>query len=97
MPKDSLKSVLLDLYLVDGILANVAYSQMIENDSLSVYYPVYKKHGTSRDEIDTCLKILSRYPVEYEKLYQEIIDELSMMEGEVLDSLKKEKPGTKDQ
>ncbi len=80
---DELSPLLIDIHLVDGFLHNQKTIRKDKEDSAFNYYPsILKEHGISRAMFDSTILFYSQYPKEFAKIYEEVLEVLSKMEGD---------------
>jgi len=78
-----LAPLLVDIHLIDGILHQQKMIREDKEDSAFNYYPaILKKHGISRMMFDSTILFYTQYPEEFSKIYDEVLEDLSKMEGE---------------
>ncbi len=75
--------LLVDIHLVDGILHQQKTIRQVKEDSAFNYYPsILKKHGLNRAMFDSTIMFYSQYPEDFSKIYDEVLEKLSKMEGD---------------
>jgi len=80
---EELKSLLIDIHLIDGMLHFKRSVRQEKEDSAYIYYSaILKKHGISRSLFDSTIFFYTQYPEEFAKIYDDILEELSKMEGD---------------
>ena len=90
---EELIPLLIDIHLVDGVLQNERTTRQVKEDSAFNYYAaILKKHSITRTQFDSTIHYYSQYPDEFAKIYDEVMEELSIMEGEL--RKKTEEPDT---
>jgi len=80
---NELAPLLVDIHLIDGLLHQQKMIRKDKEDSAFNYYPaILKKHGISRMMFDSTILFYTQYPEEFSKIYDEVLEDLSKMEGE---------------
>lgn len=80
---NELKLLLVDIHLIDGMLQFKKTVRKEKEDSAFNYYPaILKKHGISREMFDSTILFYTQYPEEFAKIYDEVLEDLSKMEGD---------------
>lgn len=83
MQPDEMVSMLVDLHLADGYLHNLPITQYNKRDSAFNIYPgILKKYNITRPQLDSIFMFYGQYPNEFAKIYDQVLEELSKMEGE---------------
>jgi len=82
--EDSLVSLLVDIHLIDAILnkEKKPHAEKYE-EALELYPAVLLKHNIDRAIFDSTIKFYVKYPEAFTKIYDEVLRELSILEGEV--------------
>ncbi len=99
VPGNKLKKVLVDMYLVDGILMTGNFGHIYSRaESISTYQQIFNEHEITRADFDSAIDVLSKHPAEFDELYEQVLAELSRMVGEVKDTVdREERKNEKDQ
>jgi hypothetical protein len=86
IPEDDLVSILADVYLTDGLLANSEiYSKYISLDSLAAYEFSIEKHGYTKESMDKTMKYyFIKKPKKLVSIYDQVLGILSEMETRTL-------------
>ena len=82
--QDSLVSLLVDIHLADALLnkEKKPHAEKYE-DALKLYPSVFLKHNIDRAVFDSTIKFYVKYPEQFSKIYDDVIRELSILEGSV--------------
>lgn len=89
-------SVLADLYVIDGYMSTLAYTDSIRMAGKNYYATVYKTHNINKSTFDTSLKYYSKQPVLLDSMYSKVDSILKKKEKVLLKKLeKKQKEPTK--
>lgn len=79
IPKTKLIPIIVDLHKVDGLIISQAFlNSFPSRDNVSLYDPVFKKHGVSRTQFEKTIHYYSVFPLEFERIYEEVIAELTL-------------------
>lgn len=80
---DEMVPLLVDIHLVDGFLHQQRIVRQDKEDSAYNYYSsILKKHGITRPVFDSTIYFYTQYPEDFAKIYDEVLEKLSKMEGE---------------
>lgn len=78
MTKDKLVEVLVDVHIADATLTILALHKKDKTFHPSVFYQqVLEKHNVTREQFDVTLKHYSKKPQEFDKIYEQVLSELS--------------------
>ena len=81
---DKMKMVLSDMFIADAISSNRAMGGTNEKQFTSQYYAtIYKNYGITQDEFAKSYKFYEDNPVLLNKLYDEVLGEISKREAVV--------------
>lgn len=82
--QDSLVSLLVDIHLLDAMLnkEKKPHAEKYEK-ALKLYPEVLLKHNIDRAIFDSTIKFYVKYPGQFSKIYDDVIRELSILEGSV--------------
>ena len=85
IPEKDLISLLVDIYLTDGLLSNQKIkSQFSSLDSISTYYQVIEKHGYTKEMMDKTMQYyFIKDSKKLNKIYDQVLGILSEMESRV--------------
>ncbi|MCK4661745.1 MAG: DUF4296 domain-containing protein [Bacteroidales bacterium] len=85
IPRDSMISLMVDIHLADGILSVKKFNSHKHKYQIESYYAyILQKHSYTREQYDSSVVFYSNYPEEYDIMYEEVLTELSKMEGEIV-------------
>lgn len=70
-------SLLIDMHKADGTLAVTRTSGFNEGKNYAYYNDVFKKHGITRSDFDSCMFYYSAQTVLFSKMYDLVIDSLN--------------------
>lgn len=78
LDKEDFTHLLIDVHMTDAIVGEEGYRmQRWEGDKEKYYNFLYKKYGITSAEFDSCVVVYSSNLVEYETIYQEVVDSLN--------------------
>jgi len=81
IPKNHMIDLLVDIHLSDAIIATKKFQTNKHEYQIEGYYAyLYEKHGYTRQEIDSSIAFYSRYPAEYSKMYDQVLEKLSTIQ-----------------
>ena len=81
---EALVPLLIDIHLADGLLQQQRATRQIKEDSAFNYYAaILKEHRVSRVMFDSTIHFYAQYPEEFAKIYDEVMKELSIKEGDL--------------
>lgn len=82
--REDLVSLLVDIHLTDALLnkEKKPHAEKLE-ESLKLYPQVLLKHNIDRAVFDSTIRFYVKYPKEFALIYDDVLRELSIMEGEV--------------
>jgi hypothetical protein len=85
IPEKDLVSILTDIHLADGLLELPSINSWASSfDSISSYYQVIEKHGYSKKALDETMHYyFLKEPKKLNKIYDQVLGELSKMEAGV--------------
>jgi hypothetical protein len=86
IPEKKLISLLIDLYIGDGLLQNPSVRNIyVYKDSNSSYLDIIQKHGFTKDKVDKTLEYyFENDPRELQKIYDEVLARLSEIQTRIL-------------
>jgi hypothetical protein len=91
LSEDSLVRIIVDMHLADAILIDplVQQKQFVINKT-KFYNAVLKKHCLTKEEFQKNINFYSDNPDRFDKVYEKVIEELTILQGNLLnpDSLK---------
>ena len=90
IPKDDMIDILKEVHLTEAVFSvtRIRDSKFGFTDSLNIYDSIVISHGYTPAMYDSTIKYYSYHIEEFEEMYDEVIEELNRLEGEVLDSIK---------
>lgn len=75
--------LLIDIHIADGFLHQQRFNRQAKEDSAYNYYSsILKKHGITRPIFDSTIFFYTQNPEDFSKIYDEVLEILSKMEGE---------------
>lgn len=81
IPKHHMIDLLVDIHLSDAIITTKKFQTNKHEYQIEGYYAyLYEKHGYTRQEIDSSIAFYSRYPAEYSKMYDQVLEKLSTIQ-----------------
>jgi hypothetical protein len=96
IPENKMVSILVDIHLADATLNILTIRQIkINFNPKDYYYTVFKKHHTNQQTFDRSVKYYSLDIKEYNKIYDEVLRQLSIIEGNLSIKEIKSKPKPK--
>lgn len=93
---DSMTIVLIDIHLIEGARLG---SRIQGNDSLNVkdfYYHVWDKYHLSKKRFRRSFRFYSAHPSKIEKIYEEMLDSLNIMEASLTGTEEEEREEISD-
>lgn len=80
--KEDLVPLLVDVHLADALLnkEKKPHAEKYE-EALELYPAVLLKHNIDRAVFDSTIKFYVKYPKEFAEIYDDVIEELSKLEG----------------
>ena len=83
--------LMVELHLVDGYLHQSLNTLHSRKDSAFLIYPaILEKYNISRTLLDSTVLFYGKHPEEFNKIYDQVLDSLSMMEGEMRKLIEKD-------
>jgi len=81
IPRETMVQVLVDIYLLDGITDSYKYYRMYrEDDTIDMQSEIFDKYNVNRERFDSTLSVYSSYPELLDKLYDEVIMNLNLIQ-----------------
>ncbi|MEA3443757.1 MAG: DUF4296 domain-containing protein [Bacteroidota bacterium] len=80
IPRDSLLPLLIDIHLADAYMSQNRVPKGVKNRN-TFYAGITKKYGYNRAVFDSTIRFLSTKPKLYQKIYEDVISELSLLKG----------------
>ncbi|HCC71530.1 MAG TPA: hypothetical protein DEQ09_10330 [Bacteroidales bacterium] len=89
IPEKEMVAILIDIYLVDGLLNYPPIkSSYSEKDSTENYVDVIREHGYTKEQVDNSIKYyFIDKPKRYTAIYDRVIENLSGIEADVIQRL----------
>ncbi len=86
--------VLADLYVIDGYMSSLMYTDSLRIAGKNYYATVYRNHNISKATFDTSMKYYSLQPVLLDSMYSKVDSILQAKEKRILKKLeqKQKKP-----
>ncbi len=85
IPPTEMVGVLVDFHLAEAVIRNAQEKNMDLNQvSNQYYYSLLKKHGITRKQYGESLQFYTQNIKEYQKIYKEVVVELSKMQSFVI-------------
>lgn len=76
--KKRLVPIIVDLHKVHGIVKSQTFKKFFyTSDSVQIYEPVFEKHRVTRAQFERSIEYYSTFPLEFDKIYEEVIAELT--------------------
>jgi len=73
-----------DIYLTDAMLTNAVNSRKIKDGQTVDYYTyLFDKYNITKERFDMSVKYYCNQPNDFIKIYQEVMDQLLLMEAEL--------------
>ena len=83
--------LMIEMHLVDGYLHQSLTTLHSRKDSAFLIYPaILEKYNISRTLLDSTVLFYGKHPEEFNKIYDQVLDSLSMMEGETRKLIEKD-------
>jgi len=83
IPKEEMKSILLDEQLAQAAVGNYQYNDSLKYTMNDFTNYVLQKHGVSREKFISSMKFYSSHPDLLKEIYQQVLDELIEKQGHV--------------
>ncbi|MGM0407176.1 MAG: DUF4296 domain-containing protein [Bacteroidota bacterium] len=81
IPPDDMVSILVDIHLVDGMLTSTETRRELANkDTSNLYNQLLNNYNYSRHDFDTSLYYYSKNIGLYDKVYNEVLNQLNELE-----------------
>ena len=92
IPKKELIPLLVDMHLMDAMLANSEVREkLVQRDTINYYETVLEEHGYTKARFDSSINYYSRDLKKFDKIYQEVLARLSQKETRVQEQIKAER------
>jgi hypothetical protein len=80
VPREVLVDLLVDIHLVDGITNDRKFYRRYKGvDSIDVLGPILDKYEVSKQMFDTTMYQYSRFPEQFDQVYNEVLMKLNIM------------------
>ncbi len=80
--REEFTNLLIDVHFIDGILGVEGYSKARGSLEYQKYYnSIFNKYGITSADFDSCIVIYSQNLIEYEKIYQVVVDSLNQFKS----------------
>ncbi|MFW5752266.1 MAG: DUF4296 domain-containing protein [bacterium] len=84
IPREDFIHVLTDIHLADAMFISYEVKQKFKlSDSISYYGPILDEYGYTKQQLDSTLVYYSEHPGDYDKVYDEVLNKLSRLEGDI--------------
>jgi len=81
IPPDDMVSILVDIHLTDGMMSSHQVRREIaREDSVNIYNILLHNYGYSRHDFDTSLYYYGKNMALYDKIYEDVLNQLNEME-----------------
>lgn len=74
---------LIDLHQLDGALVAKGMGSVDDRGNVYYYNALLKKHGITKAQFDSTLAYYARNPKKFERIYTNVLEELTAMDGKV--------------
>lgn len=97
LSKEKMKEILIDIHFADATLLTQGYhDRKLNNDSLSYYNYIFKKHHINQQQFEDAVKYYAAYPNEYSKIYDEVINEITLITDSLIEKSSNDTTKIKD-
>ena len=99
IPESKLVNILADIHLADAVSFSPDFKSSFRRlDSVTYYESILKKYSISRQQFDSTVAWYSAHPVQYDKVYEKVLNQLNLKQAEVMELMKSDslKPPTGD-
>jgi len=79
LDKKTFINVLVDIHIAEGMYAERVRIELDSLQSKSVYFSALKKNNVTEEEMLTTTLYYSRHPKEYDKIFNEVLSNISVM------------------
>lgn len=84
LEREKFKAVLIDFQLAEAAISEERGKRdEVEYKTNLYYHHMFKKHDITREEFKKNIKYYTKYPGEFTAIYEEVINELSKLQGKV--------------
>jgi hypothetical protein len=93
IPRDVLVNVITEIHLIDGITNDMQYYRRFNpGDSIDMYSSIFEKYNVDRRMYERTIDEYSKYPQLLDKIYDEVLMELKLLQDKVEMEEEREKP-----
>lgn len=89
IPENDMVQVLTKVYINEGILLNLETSNQ-EKENMLFYEPIVEAFGYTREQFDSSIRYYSYHADVFDRIYDEVISELTKLEAHIADEAKRE-------
>lgn len=84
IPRDDLVRILVEMHFAEGMKnTGILQREYPRVDSFDLMTPILEKHGYTHREFDSTVASYARKPDQYDKIYDEVIMELTRLQDEL--------------
>jgi len=88
---DEFVELMIEMHLIDGYLHQSLNTLHSRKDSAFLIYPgILEKYNISRTQLDSTVLFYGKYPEHFNKIYDQVLDSLSVMEGDTRKLIEKD-------
>jgi len=88
LSKNEFINVLVDIHLANATLNYMQADKNWENFKANDYYPsILKKHNVSGKKFEKTIQYYIKRPIEYDAIYDSVINRLSIMQGNITNKI----------
>lgn len=89
IPEKEMITIIKDMHIADGtFMVSKRRSELMNADSVNYYDPIFEKYGYTRSQFDSSIAYYSTKPEILTKIYDQVLEELSVYEAEVEKKMK---------
>jgi hypothetical protein len=93
IPRDVLVNVITEIHLIDGITNDMRYYRKFNpGDSIDMYSSIFEKYDVNRRMYERTIDEYSKYPQLLDKVYDEVLMELKLLQDKVEMEEEEDKP-----
>lgn len=90
IPPRDMKPILVEMHIFDGMIAHSAYREKLDSiDTLSYEEAILNQYGYTKAQFDSSINYYSGRLRDFDKIYQEVLNELNRMQAETQEESKK--------
>lgn len=87
--ENKLVKILADIHIADAVSFSSDYKNSFRRtDSVTYYESILRKYNITRRQFDSTIAWYSANPVEYDKVYEKVLNRLNRMQAEVMEQMK---------